>query len=148
MGRAQLLWGAAPLGSIRKQPDQALGSKPVRGSCIRSCLRLLLPCLSSCPDFLQCWTGSVSPETPFLLTCFQSWGLFTAVAAPTKTEGPRDGSGTCCQVWPPESWPGDRRKELTPESCPLSLVNLGTLFNAVFCKLLGHGVLSFKQHFF
>jgi len=45
--------GLVVVGSIRKQAEQARGSKPVsnilHGLCISSCF---LPCVSSSPDFL------------------------------------------------------------------------------------------------
>ena len=60
-GRGPIVSGAIPglavLDSIRKQTEQARGSKRVkpslRGLCISSCI---LTCLSSSPDFLWWWT--------------------------------------------------------------------------------------------
>jgi hypothetical protein len=55
-GEAGSIPGPVVLGSIRKQAEQARGSKAVtssHGLCISSCF---LTCLSSSPDFLWWWT--------------------------------------------------------------------------------------------
>ena len=56
VGKAQLIVGGAIpglviLGSIRKQAEQAMGSKPVSSTFPGKNSRFLL-CLSSCPDFI------------------------------------------------------------------------------------------------
>ena len=66
----QMIGGAVPrlvvLGSIRKQAEQARGSKPVgstfHGLSISSCLQV--PALTSSSEEHQC--GSVSQRNPFL----------------------------------------------------------------------------------
>ena len=65
-GRAHCGWsipGLVVLGSIRKQAEQARGSKPVSSIPPWSLHQLLPP--SSCPDFLW-WCESVSWINPFL----------------------------------------------------------------------------------
>ena len=40
-----------------------------------------LPCLTSCPNFLHCWTidVEVKPKITFLSSCFSSWYFVTAI---------------------------------------------------------------------
>lgn len=56
------------LGCTRKQAEQAVGRKPVRGA-LPFCFGLEVPTLSSCLDFLHdaLWYGSISMGNPFLL---------------------------------------------------------------------------------
>jgi hypothetical protein len=79
--------GLVVLGSIRKQAEQARGSKPVtslHGLCISSCF---LTCLSSSPDFLWWWQqcGSVSWINPFLLNLVLGHDFCAGIETLTKT---------------------------------------------------------------
>jgi hypothetical protein len=70
--------GLVVLGSIRKQAEQARGSKPVtflHDLCISSCFQI---CLSSSPNLLWWWTAvwKCKPDKPFpLQLAFWSWCL-------------------------------------------------------------------------
>ena len=80
--------GLVVLGSIRKQAEQARGSKPVRntlhGLCISSCF---LTCLSSSPDFLgdEQQYGSVSRINPFLPNLLLGHDVCAGIETLTKT---------------------------------------------------------------
>jgi hypothetical protein len=58
--------GLVVLGSIRKQAEQASKQHLSMASASAPASRFL-PCLSSCPDFLQCLgCGRISQMSPFL----------------------------------------------------------------------------------
>lgn len=64
--------GLVVLVSIKKQAKQAMGSKSVAAAPSMASPSApaseILPCVSSCPDFL--WSGCVSQINPFFLACY------------------------------------------------------------------------------
>ena len=67
--------GLVGLGSKRKQPEQATGSKPVSSTPPWSPhASRFLPCLSSCPHFLWWWTA-INPFLPNLPFGCSKWNL-------------------------------------------------------------------------